>query len=220
MTWIAWDIETCPLPSSNLAGPHRDRLEMEMDYRRDKEPDLTEDELRRKASSLHPMTGWICAIAAVRGNAESGHGAPYSLTASSPDGEADLLAQFWQDIGAINRQCSSVRWITCNGKRFDAPFLSARTIHHGIEPSVQDILDTYPYNHTPHTDLATLWQHTYYGLDDLCAHLEVGSPKQNGFDGTDVAEAVGRGEMERVRHYCERDAKATFECARKVRALV
>ena len=220
MTWIAWDIETCPLPPEDLAESHQDRLQMEMDYRRDKEPDLTEEDLRRKASSLHPMTGWICAIAAVRGRPGEGHGEPYGLVASSPEEEADLLSQFWQDMGAIGRTCSGVRWVTCNGKRFDVPFLSARTIRHGIGPAAKSILDTYPYNHEPHLDLATLWQHTYYGLEDLCAHLGVASPKAEGFDGSDVAGAVERGEIDRVRRYCERDAVATFRCAQEVTDLL
>ena len=220
MTWIAWDIETCPLPPADLPESHRERLDTEMDYRRDKEPELTEEEVRRKSSSLHPFLGWICCISVARGTPENAPREPHSWTAAAPADEEDLLRQFWSDVANVASRRSNIRWISCGGKTFDAPFVSARSARHGIAPSTDGLLNTHRYRKTPHTDLTNIWQGPYYGLEGLCDHLGVDSPKANGFDGSDVAGAVERGEIDRVRRYCERDAVATLRCAQEIQELL
>lgn len=66
--------------------------------------------------------------------------------------------------------------MTFNGKRFDVPFLLARSARHRAEPTQRRLLDTYPFRHTPHADLACVWPRMC-SLEDLCDLLSVDSPK-------------------------------------------
>lgn len=214
---IAWDIETCPRPYDSLSESHSKRHKHEYEYTMRNDKEITTEDAKRKASSLHPILGWICCISAVRwSNGEMGD--PRSWTAGSMEEEADMLESFWQDI-APARKKRNLQWATFDGKRFDVPFLSARSVRHGLEPTVRDILDDYPYNQKPHADLAKLWPKKYYSLEDLCDFLGVESPK-DGFDGSMVAPAVEEGRIDDVREYCESDAVATLRCALKAQMLL
>ena len=144
---------------------------------------------------------------------------PKSWTASSQDEEADLIEESWNDIQKLARHEGDVRWVTCNGRRFDVHFLSARSVRHGISPTNQGIMNTHKYRTDDHLDLANLWDAPWYSLADLCDHLGVESPKGE-FDGSDVAPAVRDGKIQKVRRYCEGDAVATFKCAQLVQDAV
>jgi hypothetical protein len=211
MTIIAFDIETCPTDEAAFSSSQKDRLEQQLDYHRERSPDTPGDALSRKARSLHPFLGWICCISAVMAPLRGDPGTPRSLTAETPDEEAELLDAFWSGIGQVDK---SVVWASFNGKRFDAPYIAARSARHGITPTRQDILNTYPYKQRPHADLSNLWPQPY-GLDDLCDLLGVDTPKTE-MDGSQVAGAVADGRIEEVSAYCERDAVATFRCLQAV----
>lgn len=222
MTLVAWDIETCPRPEEDLSESHRRRLRKESEHQMKKngqpEADPT-DEARSKAASLHPMLGWICCISAAAGSVEDGPREPHSWTASSPEEEEKMLRSFWDDIGAMTNRTRQIRWVTFNGKQFDVPFVSARSVKHGIHSTSEDLLNTHKYRTDSHLDLSNAWQSPWYGLEDLCDHLRVESPK-DGFDGSDVAPAIENGETEKVRRYCEQDALATFRCAQETIPLL
>ena len=142
-------------------------------------------------------------------NGESGP--TCSLTASAPEEEAALLEDFWTGVSKID---GPVVWASFNGKRFDAPYIAARSARHGLTPSRQDLLNTYPYRQRPHADLSNLWPQVY-GLEDLCDLLGVPTPKSD-MDGSQVAGAVADGHIDEVAAYCERDTVATFRCLQKV----
>jgi predicted PolB exonuclease-like 3'-5' exonuclease len=214
---IAWDIETCPRPYDSLSESHAKRHKHEYEYTMRNDTEIAADDAKRKASSLHPMLGWICCISAVRWS-DGEMGTPMSWTAAAQEEEKDMLEQFWSDIQVFGDRYD-VQWATFDGKRFDVPFLSARSVRHGLEPTVNDILDDYPYSHSPHADLAKLWQNKYYSLEDLCDFLGVESPK-DGFDGSKVAPAVEEGRIGDVQSYCESDAVATLRCALKAKTLL
>ncbi len=216
---VAWDIETCPRPYEELSEAHRERHRTQCEYEMDDGMEEPTEEVKSKVGSLHPMLGWICCISAVAGDLADGHREPYSWVAASPDEEAPMLESFWQDIQQLSNHAGQVQWITCNGKRFDVPFLSARSVRHGIAPTNDRILNTHKYRTDKHLDLANVWDAPWYSLEDLCDHLDVESPK-DGFDGSDVAPAIENGNSEKVRRYCERDAVATFQCAQTVQAVL
>src|SRR5690606_24924561 len=195
---VAWDIETCPLPLDSLSPAQRHRLEKEVKREIAQDPTLTEEEASRKARSLSPFLGWICCVAAVSGALSGGRRTPRSWSCSEPDGEADLLRRFWSDVAAVP---SSVVWVTFNGKRFDAPFLLARSLHRRVAPTQRRLLDRYPYRHRPHADLAWVWPRQC-SLDGLCDHLGVASSK-GAMTGADVAGAVAGGQIVKVTRYCE-----------------
>ncbi len=204
---IAWDIETCPLPDEMLTDVHRERIDKEVSTLLQHQPDLDEDATRRLAMSTHLCLGWICCISAVAGTLDGGHRDPISLTASSIDEEKALLEAFWDKVG---RFPGSPLWVTFNGKRFDVPFVLARSAHYGVTPSRFDLANTYPYTHTPHADLYSAWP-CCYTLEDMCTLLNVTSSK-DGFDGSMVANAVASGRIEDVARYCEADVVATWDC--------
>ncbi len=211
MTIVAWDIETCPQPLSAFTEAQRARYEQELAYQRERRPELSEDEASRLARSTHPFLGWICCISAVSGTLRDGPNRPVSWTAETPDAEDGLLAAFWEAVARFPR---GTLWVTFNGKRFDVPFVEARSAQHGIAPSRADLTNTYPYRHRPHADLARLWPQ-HYALADLCELLGIASPKAR-LDGSQVARCVADGRIDEVSAYCERDAVSTFECLRRV----
>ena len=173
MTYVAWDIETCPRPSEELSDSHRRRHRKECEHRMDGSGEPSEEQ-RSKAASLHPMLGWVCCVSAVAGSLERGHREPYSWTAADQTDEAEMLRAFWSDIESMVAQTRQIRWVTFNGKQFDAPFLSARSVRHGVHSTDQDILDTHKYRDGSHLDLANVWQRPWYSLEDLCDFLEIG----------------------------------------------
>ena len=218
MTHVAWDIETCPRPYDEYSEAHRERHRKESEHKMEDGREEPSEETRSKAASLHPMLGWICCISAVAGNLDDGHREPYSWVAGSEDEEADMLREFWNDIQQQARHARQVRWITCNGKQFDVPYLSARSVRHGISPTSEGIMNTHKYRDGDHLDLANIWP-SWYSLADLCDHLGVESPKGE-FDGADVAPAVEQGKLGEVKDYCERDAVATFKCAQLLQPVL
>jgi hypothetical protein len=211
MTIVAWDIETCPQSLESLTEAQQARYDMELAYKLDRNPDMDEADASRLVRSVHPFLGWTCCIAAVSGTLDSGPNEPVSWTAASMDDEAALLQAFWQAVAAFPR---GTLWATFNGKRFDVPYVEARSAAHGITPTRQDLRNTYPYSHKPHADLAWLWPQ-HYALDGLCGLLDVPSPKSD-VDGSQVAGLVADGRVGEVAAYCERDVVATFRCAQSI----
>lgn len=136
-------------------------------------------------------------------------GTPFSWSASAPEEEEAMLESFWSDLEGLQGR---PRWATYNGKEFDVPFLTARSSFHGLSPTREDMIDTYPFNHEPHVDLSKVWLSVSSSLEEMCDHLGVESPKEDGMDGGAVATAVSEGRMDEVEAYCERDVVATFRC--------
>ena len=223
MNYVAWDIETCPLPSEALPDAQQERLRSEVERLRERSPEKSEEALHRQAGSFHPHLGWICCISAVRGSSSGGVEEPKSWTAASPEEEEALLDQFWADVHAIgrhhDRSREDLRWVTFNGKGFDVPFLTARTIANGLAPTRKDITHTYPYDHDPHADLMGIWQSSNYSLEGLCSFLGVDAPKDE-VDGSMVAELTRDGRIGEVADYCEGDAVATLLCAQETSVLL
>ena len=217
---VAWDIETCPAPSSALSDAQRQRLAVAAATERRRDPDLDPTDAQRRAGSLHPFLGWICCMSAARIGPDGRPGQPKSYTAASPDDEPQLLKAWWADVARLPR---STRFVTFNGKRFDADWLRVRSAAHGITPARSDLLDTYPYNTRPHADLARVFG-CVHSLDDLCDLLAVvrtdGEPPDGGspVTGSTVAQAVARGRLAAVAHYCEADVVATLGCYARMQA--
>lgn len=220
MVAVALDIETCPLPTSSFSEVQADRYEKELAREQEKNPDQTEEEASQRARTFHPYLGWISCVSVVRGPLGGDHRTPHSWTASTPSEEEALLTEFWAAVEELRdgmaRSREDLVWTTFNGKDFDVPYLTARSTHHGVQPTGSGLLNTYPYSHTPHADLQTIWPSSHYSLEEMCAHLGVPSSK-DGLEGSEVAEAVADGRMDEVEAYCERDAVATYRCLAHVK---
>jgi predicted PolB exonuclease-like 3'-5' exonuclease len=222
MNYVAWDIETCPLPTESLPDAQQERLSNEVERLRERSPDKDDEALHRQAGSFHPHLGWICCISAVRGDANDME-EPKSWMTASPDEEEELLDRFWADVHAIgrhhDRNREELQWVPFNGKNFDVPFLTARTVANGLAPTRKDITNTYPYDHDPHADLMGIWQSSNYSLEELCSFLGVDAPKDE-VDGSMVAELTRDGRIGEVAEYCEGDAVATLRCAQEASVLI
>ncbi len=209
---VAWDIETAPVPDHNLTSGHQERIEKETQFLLNRPTAPNGEDAERLAQSTHSLTGWICCVSAVAGSLGGGRRTPVSFTATTPEEEPAMLQRFWEKISGFD--CKPL-WVTFNGKKFDVPFLLARSAHHGIEPTRSDLVDTYPYSFEPHADLYGAFQPCKYSLHDLCLLLGVEPPKTD-FDGSQVAQAVEEGRIEEVAQYCEGDAAATWHCHERV----
>jgi len=210
--YVVLDIETCPLPQEGYSKQQLARLAREADIHRQCEPDMVEELIVQRAASLHPLLSWIVCISVQRAvNDLQQLFKPYSYLASKPEDEKDMLERFWQDIQKLVDRKERILWITFNGKRFDVPFLLARTLHHGLLPVQCDLLDTYPYKHYPHCDLSKMFGKINLELADLCALLNVPNPKEHA-DGSLVQHMLETEGIEAVRRYCEADVEATMKC--------
>ena len=123
-------------------------------------------------------------------------------------GEARLLRGFWRHFSTRNFRC--VSW---NGRAFDIPTLLHRSMLHGVAaPRWFDQGTRWSgygsrYSGEWHADLMDMM--STYGassrltLEEACAMI--GLPGKCGEHGSQVADMIARGEVGRVRGYCETD---------------
>lgn len=219
--YVALDIETCPLPIDSYSTQQQWRLAREMYLHSQREPAATEDQLMRKAASLHPLLSWIVCISvqhAVDNLLQVRR--PRSYLAPRPEDEKEMLESFWSDVQRLVERGEKILWITFNGKRFDVPFLLARTLHNGLLPVKCGLItDTKPYDFSPHCDLFNLFGGISLGLADLCALLNIPSSKEYG-DGSMVQHLLETQGIDAVRRYCEADVQATLNCFERLLPLL
>jgi 3'-5' exonuclease len=143
----------------------------------------------------------------------------YLVKCCRTGGEADwdeqrLLKRFWESYFPRLKP----RLITWNGKAFDMPVLRARSMIYGINASMWYLpgnrWDSYTQRFAPdwHCDLMEQMSDyracTNMGLNDM-AHA-LGLPGKVGGHGSEVDGMVKRGEIAKVRDYCESDVLNLF----------
>lgn len=127
--------------------------------------------------------------------------------------EARLLRSFWRHFAG-----RGTRVVTWNGRGFDLPVLRLRAMLHGLPAEGWYGSGTRYENYTQrfavdwHCDLMEqLSDHgacTRMSLDDMAKAM--GLPGKIGGHGSEVAAMVARGEIDRVRAYCEGDVANLF----------
>jgi predicted PolB exonuclease-like 3'-5' exonuclease len=127
--------------------------------------------------------------------------------------EEKLLEAFWQRFAA-----QPARVVSWNGRAFDLPVLRTRSMVYGISAApwyrLGDKWNSFTQRFAPdwHCDLmevlADFGASARMGLDDMA--LAMGLPGKLGGHGSEVAGMVARGEIERVRAYCEGDVLNLF----------
>ncbi|MFO7566648.1 MAG: ribonuclease H-like domain-containing protein [Enhygromyxa sp.] len=127
--------------------------------------------------------------------------------------EAELLRSFWH----LARAAELV--VSFNGRGFDVPFLVLRSLIQQV-PARVDLLSS-PFSLRPHLDLFRLIGHGRGGLgstslDVVCWALGIESPK-GAMDGSMVAPAYARGEIESIASYNVADVRATAAVFRHLR---
>lgn len=130
---IGFDLETVPQPLDRLSDRQRRRHDrmVEGELARDHTPPANAETVSAKVRSLHPMLGWIICISVQRADGQGNRQDPKSYLAASMAEERPMLEQFWSDLSLLR---GPVRWVSFNGKRFDADWLRVRSAAHGLAP--------------------------------------------------------------------------------------
>lgn len=109
-------------------------------------------------------------------------------------------------------------------KRFDMPFISKRMMTNSIPPPKNiSFYGMKPWEISVF-DLPEVWgqgnmQESFTSFEMACAALDIESSKGD-LNGALVADAYFKGELERIKNYCEEDVKKTMELAEKLIELL
>jgi predicted PolB exonuclease-like 3'-5' exonuclease len=208
---LAFDIETIP-DVAGLRLLHRipagisDRDVAQMAFHR-----------RRQATGSDFLPLHLQRVVAVACALREGNSFTVWSLGEPDDPEAGLVQRFFDGIEKYTPQL--VSW---NGGGFDLPVLHYRGLVNGVQArrywDLGDDDRDFRYNnyigryHTRHLDLMDLLSmyqpRAAAPLDEIAQLL--GFPGKLGMDGGQVWDAVQRGELVRVRSYCEADAANTF----------
>lgn len=124
-----------------------------------------------------------------------------------PGSEKEILERFWKMV----KDCD--KFITFNGRAFDAPFIHIRSAILRVPPTKN--LIPYRYDSKIHCDL--LEQFTFYGLtrrfnlDFYCKVFGIESPKGGEVNGYNINEMFAAKRYREIAEYCGNDLKATYE---------
>ena len=112
--------------------------------------------------------------------------------------------------------------VSWNGGGFDLPVLNHRALIHGVtaarywdwgdddrEFKFNSYLGRYHTRHLDLMDVLAMYQPRASAGLDAMARL-CGFPGKLGMDGSEVNAAIGRGELDEVRRYCETDVMNTY----------
>ena len=103
--------------------------------------------------------------------------------------------------------------VTFNGRGFDVPVLGLRALRHGLSQAFYGPQHRRRYDEDNHLDLmAVLTEHGQLGRDGfslgtLCR--VIGLSDKNDFDGSMVAAAYAKGQIEKIRTHCAADCIRT-----------
>lgn len=218
MRSIVYDIETCSYPFESLAESQQEYLlryaekEAEENVRQQKIDDAI------RFTSLYPFTSKVIAIGIfdiekekpmVYYESETEEEWESEETGVSYKGlnEIEMLKSFWNIAAMIDR------FVTFNGRNFDAPFLMLRSALHKIKPAKNIVGKR--FDASLHIDL--LEQFTYFGLtrkfnlDFYCHAFGIKSPKTKEISGMEVKNLYEAGRLKDIATYCGEDIKATYE---------
>ena len=223
MNTILFDIETSPLPESELAAlvPPFDPAEVRTGNLKD--PDkiaakLAEAEANHRRdffdrAALDPLTGRVLAIGLLQ-NAEGGmQKAEFRIIGH--DDEAQTLREFWSlcrgEMGRINQM------VGFNSNVFDLPFLIRRSWRHRV--AVPCGIRRGRYWSDQMVDLREAWQlgdrQARGSLDTIAKHLGIGA--KNG-SGADFA-ALWQSDRAKAVEYLRNDLELTTKLAEVLGAL-
>ncbi len=212
MNTILFDIETGPLPESELAAmlPPFDPAEVKTGNLKD--PDkiaakLAEAEANHRrdfleCAALDPLTGRVLAIGCLW--PETG-----DFTVLDYDDEARLLNSFWEvcrgEMGRINQM------VGFNSNSFDLPFLIRRSWKHRVP--VPFGIRRGRYWGDEMVDLRDAWQlgdrQARGSLDAIAKHLGVGTKNGNGADFA----ALWQSDRAKAVEYLRNDLQLTVKVA-------
>lgn len=181
--------------------------------------DLTDQEMFKRTSSLHPEFGKIITISIGQIKFdEIGMPVKTNIKSFYGDDEVALLNEFNQTMQAVFNQNSSVKLIGHNIKRFDMPWIIKRCLINGITPIHQFHLQKQKPWENCLLDTLEIWKFGGYSgasLDLICNIFNIPSPK-DAMKNTDVSEHYWGGRLEDIKNYCEGDVLATMNVMLKM----
>jgi len=207
---IIFDIETGPLPASELVIPPFDPSAVKLGNI--KNPDLIAEKIQKaeeshaadyiKNAALDAISGQVLCI-----GYRIEHDQPAVLCADA-DGEAAMLRQWWAALNDFQRQ---PRIIGFNIKAFDLPFLIRRSWRHRLTPPYW--LRQGRYWNDLIVDLREVWQlgdsRAHGSLAAISRHLGLGEKAGNGADFSNLWQT----DREAAINYCLRDVQLTQQVA-------
>ncbi len=120
--------------------------------------------------------------------------------------EKEILERFWSVVDKYDQV------ITFNGRTFDGPFLTIRSIIHRIKPTRNLVPYRYGDEHIDLLDRLTFFGITRrFNLDTWCRALGIKSPKSEELNGYMVPEFFRAGRSLEIAKYCALDLRATRE---------
>lgn len=123
--------------------------------------------------------------------------------------ERATLSEFWEMMRGFRPRVDRV--VGHNLFDFDLKFIYKRSVVHGVRPTVE--LSFARYRNQPLFDTMCEWERWGYGskisLDRLARVLDLPSSKNEGVDGSRVAELYEAGEHRKIYDYCLRDVELT-----------
>ncbi len=120
--------------------------------------------------------------------------------------EREILERFWSVVDKYDQV------ITFNGRTFDGPFLTIRSMIHRIRPTRNLIPNRYGDEHIDLLDRLTFFGISRrFNLDTWCRALGIKSPKSEDLNGYMVPEFFRTGRSLEVAKYCALDLRATKE---------
>lgn len=131
-----------------------------------------------------------------------------AIGAVANDNEPELIAQFAQFFAQ-----QQATLVTFNGRGFDVPVLNLRALRHGLDQRYYGPQHRRKYDEENHLDLfAALTEHGALGRAGFSLgtlSTVIGLPGKSDFDGSMVAGAYAKGEIEKIRFYCVQDCART-----------
>lgn len=134
--------------------------------------------------------------------------------------ECDILTQF---IALLAKQSSSLILCAHNGKEFDFPYLSRRTLINQLcIPAQLRISGKKPWE-VAHLDTMDLWKFgdykNYTSLNLLAAVFNIPTPKDD-IDGSEVNSVYWQeNDLERIKTYCQKDVITTAQLLLRFKSL-
>ena len=207
---IIFDIETGPLPASELVIPPFDPSQVKLGNV--KNPDLIAEKIQKaeenhaadyiKNAALDAISGQVLCI-----GYRIEHDQP-AVLCSDADGEAAMLRQWWAALNDFQRQPKLVGF---NIKAFDLPFLIRRSWRHRLTPPYW--LRQGRYWNDLIVDLREVWQlgdsRAHGSLAAISRHLGLGEKAGNGADFSNLWQT----DREAAINYCLRDVQLTQQVA-------
>jgi predicted PolB exonuclease-like 3'-5' exonuclease len=207
---IIFDIETGPLPLSELVIPPFDPSQVKLGNV--KNPDLIAEKIQKaeenhaadyiRNAALDAISGQVLCI-----GYRIEHDQP-AVLCSDADGEAAMLRQWWAALNDFQRQPKLVGF---NIKAFDLPFLIRRSWRHRLTPPYW--LRQGRYWNDLIVDLREVWQlgdsRAHGSLSAISRHLGLGEKAGNGADFSNLWQT----DREAAINYCLRDVQLTQQVA-------